>query len=130
MKAAVLVARLLLGLIFTVLGFNLLVPFIPAPAQIPGNAGAFMGAMASSHFVYLVGGAQLAGGLLLLTNQYVPLALVTLAAVIANILVFHLTMWPQALIPLPILVTVLWFVVAWPLRAHFAPLLARTANPR
>ena len=50
---------------------------------------------------------------------------VLLAAVIANILMFHVTMWPQALVPFPVLVTVLWFIVAWPLRTHFAPLFVR-----
>jgi hypothetical protein len=34
-------------------------------------------------------------------------------------------MMPSTLFPVPILVTVLWVFVAWPLRKHFAPLLAR-----
>jgi hypothetical protein len=33
-------------------------------------------------------------------------------------------MMPQGL-PLPIVVTILWFIVAWPLRGYFAPLFAR-----
>lgn len=78
--------------------------------------------MVSSHFSYFVFGVQVLCGILLLVNRYVPLAIVLLAAVIANILEFHITMWPAALIPMPALVTVLWFIVAWPLRAQFAPL--------
>ena len=81
--------------------------------------------MMNSHYVYLTAGVQALGGALLLADQYVPLALVMLAAVIVNILTFHITMWPQMLIPFPILVTILWFIVAWPLREHFAPLFAR-----
>jgi len=122
MQIVVLVSRLLLGLIFAVFGLNGFLQFIPAPPHIPGNAGAFSTAMMSSHYVYLTTGVQLISGVLLLLNRYVPLALVLLAAVIVNILTFHITMWPQSLVPFPILVTVLWFIVAWPIRAHFAPL--------
>ncbi|HWT05082.1 MAG TPA: hypothetical protein VN224_04950, partial [Xanthomonadales bacterium] len=53
--------------------------------------------------------------------------IVTLAAVLANILVFHATMLPSGF-PLAIVATVLWFIVALPLRAHFAPLFARHAD--
>ncbi len=120
----VLVARILLGLIFGVLGINGFVPFMPNPPSIPPTAGAFFGAMATSHFSYFVFGVQVLSGILLLVNRYVPLALVALAGVIANILAFHIAMWPATLVPMPIVVTVLWFIVAWPLRAHFAPLFA------
>jgi hypothetical protein len=77
-----------------------------------------------SHYTWFVSGVQVLAGLALLTNQYVPLAIVVLAAVLSNILVFHITMMPQGL-PLPIAVTILWFIVAWPLRGYFAPLFAR-----
>ncbi len=125
MRIVVLVSRLLLGLMFAVFGLNGFLLFMPPPAHIPGNAGAFSGAMMSSHYVYLTTGAQLLCGVLLLINRYVSLALVVLAAIIVNILTFHITMWPQSLVPFPILVTVLWFIVAWPLREHFAPLFVR-----
>ena len=125
MRYVIIAARLLLGLMFVTFGSNLVLLFLPPPPHIPGNAGAFSSAMFTSHFVYLVAAAQVIPGLLLIVNQYVPLALVVLAAVIVNIWVFHITMWPQAIVPFPILVTICWFIVAWPLRAHFAPLLAR-----
>lgn len=124
-KAAVLTARIVLGLIFTIMGLNGFLLFMPPPAIIPGNAGAFSGALFASHYVYFTAGVQVLAGLLLLVNQYVPLALVVLAGVIANILAFHLTMWPQSIVPFPVLVTVCWFVVAWSMRAQFAPLFTR-----
>ncbi|MDE2572677.1 MAG: hypothetical protein KGM44_09175 [bacterium] len=126
-RIVVLLARILLGLIFAGLGMNGFVPFMPNPPSIPPTAAAFAGAMAASHFSYFVFGVQVLSGVLLLVNRYVPLALVSLAGVIANILAFHITMWPATLIPMPIIVTVLWLIVAWPLRAHFAPLF--TAKP-
>jgi len=125
MRIVVTIARLLLGLMFVVFGLNGFLLFLPPPPHIPGNAGGFFRAMMNSHYVYLTAGVQALGGALLLADQYVPLALVMLAAVIVNILTFHITMWPQMLIPFPILVTILWFIVAWPLREHFAPLFAR-----
>ncbi len=128
MRIIVLLARLLLGIMFVVFGLNGFLLFMPPPPHIPGNAGAFSGAMWSSHYVYFTSGVQVLAGALLLVDQYVPFALVLLAAVIANILAFHVTMWPQALVPFPILVTVLWFIVCWPLRAQFAPLFVRKAK--
>jgi putative oxidoreductase len=127
-NTVVVIARILLGLIFVFFGAQGFVHFIPVP-PIPGTAGAFLGAMETSHYVWFTSGVQLIAGLLLLANRYVPLAIVALGAVIANILVFHLTMMPSGL-PLPIIVTVLWFVVALPLRSHFAPLFAQQVRTR
>jgi uncharacterized membrane protein YphA (DoxX/SURF4 family) len=127
MKIVTLIARILLGLMFFVFGLNGFLNFIPAPPTLPEPAGAFNTAMRVSHFTWFVSGVQVICGILLLTNQYVPLAIVTLAAVLANILVFHLTMLPMGF-PLAIVTTILWVIVALPLRAHFAPLFARRAD--
>jgi putative oxidoreductase len=119
-------ARLLLGLIFTVFGLNGFLQFIPPPpGAIPPDALAFVGALTHSHYAYFTFGVQVIAGVLLLVDQFVPLALVMLAAMIANILTFHLAMWPASLVPMPILVTVLWIVTCWPLREHFKFLFVR-----
>lgn len=120
MKIVVLIARLLLGLVFFVFGLNGFLNYLPAPMP-PGVAGAYLGALLSSHYVYLVSGTEVAAGLLLLINRYVPLALALLAPVIANILVFHITMlaagWQPALVT-----ALIWGFLTWRVRAHFAPL--------
>jgi len=126
MKIAVLVARMLLGLIFFVLGLNGFLHFIPAP-PLSGLVAGFYGAMVVSHYSVLVFGVQVIAGVMLLTNRFVPLALVVLAAVLANILTFHITMMPSGL-PLALLTTLLWIVVALPLRTHFAPLFVQKAD--
>jgi putative oxidoreductase len=115
-------ARILLGLLFVMFGFNGFVPFIPNPPSIPQPAMAFFGALVQSHFSYFIFGVQLICGVLLLVNRFVPLAVVALAAVIANIIAFHITMWPASLFPMPIIVTILWFVVAWRVREDLKPL--------
>lgn len=117
------ITRTVLGLMFIMFGLNGFVPFIPSPPSIPQYAGAFFGAMVQSHFAYFVFGVQLIAGILLVVNRFVPLALVMLAGVIANILAFHITMWPATIFPFPVLVTVLWFIVAWRYRAKLNPLL-------
>jgi uncharacterized membrane protein YphA (DoxX/SURF4 family) len=127
MKTAIVVARILLGLIFVVLGLNGFLLFIPAPPP-TGLAGTFYDAMFASHYSVLVFGVQVIAGAMLLLNRFVPLALVLLAAVLANILAFHITMMPSGL-PLPLFVTLLWLAVALPLRSHFAPLFAQKAQP-
>ncbi|MGB8965300.1 MAG: hypothetical protein WCB99_06645 [Candidatus Cybelea sp.] len=120
-------ARILLGLMFTVFGLNGFLHFIPNPPSVPQNAMTFLGILVQSHFSYFVFGVQLLSGLLLLVNRFVPLTVVVLAAVIANIIAFHITMWPASLFPMPLIATVLWFVVAWRVRDHLNPLLsART----
>lgn len=114
------VPRVLLGLMFGVLGMNGFVSFIPPPPVIPADAASFAGLMATTHFSYFVFGVQVLCGLLLLVNRYVKLALVMLAAVIANIFAFHITMWPSATVPMPVVALVLWFLACWPFRREFA----------
>ncbi|MBV8820861.1 MAG: hypothetical protein JO022_21045 [Acidobacteriaceae bacterium] len=123
MKIAGLISQILLGLIFTFFGLNGFLHFLPTP-PLTGVSGAFMGALISSHYVFLVAGTQLIAGVLLLANQFVPLALALLAPVIANILVYHLTMDPGT-IPLALVVAILWVLAIWRFRAHFAPLFVR-----
>jgi putative oxidoreductase len=123
-RIAALIARILLGLLFVFAGSFAFIPFTPPP--MPGVAGQFQDAFFATHWVKFVDVVELIVGILLLTNRYVPLALVTLAAIIANILFFHIALQPQTL-PLPLVVVVLWFLVAWQHRASFAPLLAAKA---
>lgn len=121
------IARLLLGLMFTVFGLNGFLHFIPSPAFPPGYLMDFFTAISGSGFYIMIFGVQLICGLLLLSNQYVPLAIVALAGVLVNILTFHATMNPQGF-PTALIALVLWFLTAWPIRAQFAPIFARKAN--
>jgi len=120
MKYAFVIARVLLGLIFTVFGLNAFLHFLPTPA-VPGLAGQFMGALLSSHYYVIAFGTELIGGVLLLSNRYVPLALTLLGPVIVNIVSFHLFLDSTNMAP-AIVVTVLWFVVFSQVRSSFAGL--------
>jgi putative oxidoreductase len=119
MKIAALIARFLLGLVFLVFGLNGFLHFIPAPPPPPGPAGQFSGALLASHYFHVVSALQVAGGLLLLVNRYVPLALVLLGPVIVNILCFHLLMYRTGL-PMAILVAILWGILFFRHRQYFS----------
>src|SRR5260370_41502492 len=81
MKIVTLIARLLLGLIFVVFGLNGFLNFLSMGPMPTGLAGQFVGALGLSHYFWVVAVLQIAGGLLLLANGFVPLVLVLLAPV-------------------------------------------------
>ncbi len=84
-----------------------------------GVAGQFIGALFQSHYLHAVAAVQVVGGLLLLVNRFVPLALVLLGAVIANIFFYHLFMNLEG-IPMAILVLILWVIVFYRHRQYFS----------
>ena len=118
MKTTVLIARNLLGILFLVFGLNGFLQFIPMPPP-TGVAGQYMGTLFVSHYLVPVFLLQLAGGIILLTNRFVPLALALLGPVIVNIILFHALMAPEGL-PLALVATALWLVVFYSVRGAFA----------
>jgi len=119
MKVATIIARSLLGLIFLVFGLNVFLHCIPMPPPPEGPARDFMTALFVSHYLYVVGALQAAGGVLLLLGRRVPLGLVLLGPVIVNILCFHLLMAPAGL-PMATVVSALALLLLWRYREHFA----------
>ena len=124
MKIASLIARILLGALFVFAGANHLFNFFGKQPLPPGVAGQFLGAMISSGYMYFIGFCQVAAGLMLLFNRFVPLGLVILAPVIVNILVVDILMAPIGL-PVGVLVVILWCLTAWRVRSMLHPLLTR-----
>lgn len=98
MKIAVLIARILLGLVFLVFGFNVYFSFIPMQPM-PGDAGTLAGLMFTHRWFHFYGLLYIIAGVLLLVGRYVPVALVLLGPIIVNILVFHLTLAPGGIGP-------------------------------
>ena len=84
MKIVTIVARSLLGLIFIVFGLNMFLHFIPMPPPPEGPARDFMMAVFVSHYLYVIGALQVAGGVLLLIGRKAPLGLTLLGPVIVN----------------------------------------------
>ena len=123
MKVLTIIARILLGLMFVVFGANFFLNFIPAPPPPAGLAGDYFKVFAASGYMYVVGALQLLSGLLLLIGRFVPLALTILAAMIFNILVFHILMAPEG-IGMGIFVAVLEIFLVWSYRDRFAGILS------
>jgi putative oxidoreductase len=114
------IARVLLGAMFLAFGLNGFHTFIPVPELHP-----FMQLLVSSGYIYLIKAVEVAGGLLLLLNRFVPLALVLLGTDIVNIAAYHALLdhrnWPIAVVNI-----VLFVIVLWAHRRHFRPLLMKT----
>jgi len=128
MQKAVLGARIVLGLIFVVFGLNFFFHFIPMP-EMPENAGAFMGALgATGYMFYLIKAVEIIGGLMLLAGMYVPLALILLAPIVVNIFAFHLFLEPGG-IALAVVLVALEIFLAWSYRGSFAGVLNAKAKP-
>ena len=123
MKIAATICRYLLGVVFLVFGLNGFLHFIPQPPPPPGLALDYFMVLLKSHYLVLPFLLQIVGGLLLLANRYVPLALVLLGPVIVNILMFHALMAPAGLPP-GVVAAVLWLVVFICHRAAFAGVFA------
>lgn len=119
MKITSLIARILLGIVFLVFGLNKFHAFIPQGPMPTGAAGQFMGALFSTHYIMAVGLFEVVGGLLLLINKYVPLALCLLAPIIVNILLTGTLLTHMAL-PSGIVVAILWILVYSRVRSAFA----------
>ncbi len=113
MKAKLpLIARLLLGLIFTIFGLNGLMMiltgsgFIPMPPPAPEFGEAMGGLFKLGYLMPLVKVLEVVGGVLLLIGVYKRLALVLLIPIIVNIVGVHIALDPSGL-PIGILITAL-----------------------
>src|SRR5258708_870609 len=96
MKTFLLIARILLGFLFVIFGLNGFLNFIHMPPP-TGLAAQFIGALFVSHYMNVVFALELIGGVLLLANRFVPLALTLLGPVVVNILLFHVFLAPEGL---------------------------------
>lgn len=118
MKIAVIIARVLMGVIVVFFGLNGFLQFLKAPLP-TGLAGQFLMALFQSHYVWFISAVQIVGGVLLLVNRYVPLALTLLGPVIVNIILYHLLLNPAAA-QLAMVVTILWFFLFYRFRQDFS----------
>src|SRR5258708_15692663 len=92
MKIVSIIARYLLGLMFTVFGLNGFLNFIHQPPPANPLALQFFVAISASHFAAFFFAVQLIGGLLLFFGFFVPFALTVLVLFLFNILSIPLTL--------------------------------------
>lgn len=120
MKIAVLIARILLGLLFFVFGLNFYFHFIPSPLP-PGEAGELIGLMFKHGWFSFFGALYVVGGLLLLIGRFVPIGLVLLGPIIVIILLFHITFLPSGIGP-GAFAAILEIFLIYAYRDHFVAL--------
>jgi uncharacterized membrane protein YphA (DoxX/SURF4 family) len=122
-------ARYVLGLLFFVFGLNGFLNFIPPPTEPMPEGAVSLGVafMNSGYLMQFIKGTEVLGGLLLLCNRFVPLALVVLAPIVLNILAFHLFLLPSGT-GMAVVILALELFLAWAHRRAFAPLLAARAQ--
>ncbi len=83
------ILRMLLGLAMVVFGLNKFLQFMPMEFS-PGDMDTLMGLFMKSPFMMIIAVIEILGGVALLVNKYVPLALTFLIAVLFNATLFHL----------------------------------------
>jgi hypothetical protein len=96
MKIATLIARILLGLMFTVFGLNTFFHFLPMQLS-PGDAGTLLGLMFKHGWFTFIGLLYVIAGVLLLIGRYMGIALTILGPIIVVILLFHITFEPATI---------------------------------
>lgn len=119
MKYVIIVVRILLGLLFVWSGANILFHLNPMPPMPTGDAGAFMGAVMHSGYIYPIATLQLLGGLCLIIHpRLVATGLILLGPVIVNIVLFHVFMAPDGLIMAAVVAAASLFLL-WVYRFKF-----------
>jgi putative oxidoreductase len=85
------ILRMLLGISLLIFGMNKFIAFIPLFDIKQAAAANFMESLNSTGYVlYVVASLELLIGGLLLFKKWVPFALILLAPIVVNILLFHL----------------------------------------
>jgi uncharacterized membrane protein YphA (DoxX/SURF4 family) len=119
MKYVIVIVRVLLGLAFVVFGSNAFLHFLGPTPEMQGQAGAFMTALMSSGYIYVIAVLQVLGGLcLLLGARFVPLGLTLLGPIIVNIVLFHVFLQPQGM-AIAVVISALALFLLWIYRFKF-----------
>jgi putative oxidoreductase len=122
MKIAVIIVRVLMGLLFI---FGSLAFFfkLGGEPQLSGNMKTYFdGLVASVYFLPLLKITELVCGIAFLAGRFVPLACVVIAPIIVNILFVH-TFLDKTGLPIAILLVLANSFLAYAYRDKFRPLL-------
>jgi len=93
------IARWLLGLILLFFGANGLFNFMTPPPPKPAVEAFWNGLMSTGYFLPFMSVVMLVVGLMLVLNKWVPLALVILAPISVQIILFHVFLDLGTIVP-------------------------------
>lgn len=98
MNKAKTAARIVFGLLWLVFGLNFFFNFLPAQPPPPEEAMKFLGGLMANPYMFpTIKTLEIAVGLMLVANIAVPLALVLIAPITVNILLFHAVLAPAGM---------------------------------
>lgn len=121
MKIAVIVVRVLMGLMFLFASVLYFYPMFPVP-EATGNMKVFGdGLVASGYLLQVVKTIELVCALLLLAGRFLPLVTVVLFPIIVNIVMVH-TFLDQKTLPVALLLLAGDLFLAWNFRESYRPL--------
>ena len=107
------VVRIILGLLLVLFGLNKFFHYMPTPAP-EGAAALCLGGLAQSGFFFpMLGAVEAATGTMLLAGAFVPLALIILAPVSLNIVLFHAFLAPGSMVGPGLLIAILNAYLGW-----------------
>lgn len=116
--------RVIYGTFWLIFGLNGFWHFFPIP-QPAEQGAAFMAALESAGYVMpMVYGSQIVAGMLLLLGRYMPLALLILAPIVGNIVLYDAFLNPHGLV-IGMIIMAIYLVLLYAQRKRFMPLLAR-----
>lgn len=123
MKIALAILGRLFGMFWLVFGMNGLFHVFPIPAP-PAESAFFMEALEKAGYVMpLTYGLEAVAGVMLLIGAFVPLALVLLAPITFNIVIYDLMLNPDGL-AIGIVIAVIHAFLLWKHRASYRPMLS------
>ncbi len=124
MKKVIVIARILMGAMFTLFSLMYFLNLMPAQ-ELNGAAGTFMtGLFSSGYMLTLVKAIELICGIALLTGQFTALANVILFPITLNIFLFHAFLEPSS-VAISILLLALSLFLAYAYKEKYTLLLAR-----
>jgi uncharacterized membrane protein YphA (DoxX/SURF4 family) len=122
MKTAIIIVRVLLGLLFVFSSVTYFLNLIPQP-ELTGNMKTFNdGLNASGYIMPLVKTIELVCGLAFISGRFVPLATVLILPIVVNIFCVHVFLAPEGM-PMAIFVLSATCFLIWVQRKIFSKLL-------
>ncbi|MFZ5896044.1 MAG: DoxX family protein [Myxococcota bacterium] len=120
----VVIARYLLGGAFLLFGLNGFLAFMPVPPARPDAERFIRAIIETGYFFQMVKAIEVASGLLLILNRWVPLALVLLAPLLWCITSIHLFLNAEGL-PLMLVLFSIYAYLVYAFRPSFRGLLVK-----
>ena len=123
MKIAIIVVRIVMGLLFLVSAIGFFFNLMPQP-ELSDPAKLFVGGLGASGYVLpLVKVIELLCAIALLTGKFVPLATVVIFPITVNILLFHAFLAPEGML-VPVLLFLSNLFLAYAFRRNYEMVLS------